>query len=297
MQQLHNESYGHPDSEAHTAQQSVQVKRISEVGALSFGQHLHVMDASRTVQFHDSPMAMGQRIDQITVIVFQHLVEGFPVHVFRYLALLDLRWIERIVKSIDGKNHLVKAQGVVGTIQQAQAQGPGRAVRIVGKGEEDLVAASLPSHIFGNAIAARRDRKSRHQLVDRGSDRHIAPSHSPTDVGQRIVFGQQSVESGLLLGGLARVLLARLHTTASDGSAVDCFAPDHIHGAPQLASGVPGVGLGLGFARELLLKFFHRLGALPLGVQSADITLDHGVLVIIITCGASHAHRCDKPHQ
>ena len=28
MQQLHNESYGHPDSEAHTAQQSVQVKLL-----------------------------------------------------------------------------------------------------------------------------------------------------------------------------------------------------------------------------------------------------------------------------
>ena len=271
------------------AQQAIQVKRVGKVGALAVGEHFHVVDATGAHQLQDNPVAVGQGIDQILVRWLQHVVAAFPkIDVVKRAALV-IAGIKRVVIAIDVENQLVKVQRVVGTILHTQAQRPRHAVLAHGKGEIHLVARLVARDIAGMAIARFIHLKARHELLDCGGDRQVAPGHATIAIlGERVIPAQQGIERGLLSRRLGGV---QFEPMAYDGTAVARCCRRQVNSAPHLVAGVPRVSLGLGLARHLFLQLFHSLGTFPLGVQATYPGLDARVLVVIITRHTSHPHR------
>ena len=64
----------------------------------------------------------------------------------------------------------------------------------------------------------------------------------------------------------------------------------HIDGAPGVVGGIPWVGLGLGFARSLLLELLQRFQALTLGMQSPYLVLVDRCFVVIVAASQTHGH-------
>ena len=96
---------------------------MGKVGALTVGEHFHVVDATGTHQLQDNPVAVGQGIDQILVDRLQHVVAAFPIIDVVNRAALVIAGIKRVVIAIDIENQLVKiteelSQHVHGYIDQ-----------------------------------------------------------------------------------------------------------------------------------------------------------------------------------